>query len=105
MSLVTRNIQTAKGNKQDVVDVVQSLKKLSAIVMKPGSSSADRGKFMDSYQEQMNILIKASEEAKAKHEKIQSENRKLHSNMVKLLKRVEKLEARVDSSAASIPEF
>lgn len=103
MSLVKREIRTAKGNKHEVVDVIGSLKRLESLVMTPGSSTADKAKFMQCYQEQMEILIKASEEAKAKSEKIQSENRKLHSNMVKLLKRIEKLEA--GSSAASIPEF
>ena len=103
MSLVKREIRTAKGDKHEVNDVIGSLKKLERLVMAPGSSTADKSMFMDSFQEQINILIKSSEEAKAKSEKIQSENRKLHSNMVKLLKRIEKLEA--GSSAASIPEF
>lgn len=59
--------------------------------------------FLGMYWEQMNILIKSSEEAKQRLEKLHQENRTMNTNMLKLLKRIEKLET--GSSAASIPDF
>ena len=61
--------------------------------------------FLDLYWQQMNILIKASEETKQKMEKLHAENRTMNANMIKLLRRVETLENKVESSNASIPEF
>jgi hypothetical protein len=61
--------------------------------------------FLGMYWEQMNILIKSSEETKQRMEKLHQENRTINTNMVKLLRRVEALENKVESSSASIPEF
>ena len=61
--------------------------------------------FLELYCEQMNILIKASEETKQNVEKLHCENRTMNGNMVKLLRRVETLETKVESSSNSIPEF
>lgn len=61
--------------------------------------------FLDLYWQQMNILIKASEETKQKMEKLHTENRTINTNMVKLLRRVEVLESKMESTNASIPEF
>ena len=61
--------------------------------------------FLGMYWEQMNILIKSSEEARQRLEKLHTENRTMNTNMVKLLRRVETLENKVESTNASIPEF
>ena len=64
-----------------------------------------KDKFLELYCEQMNILIKASEETKQNVEKLHSENRTMNGNMIKLLRRVETLETKVESTNNSIPEF
>lgn len=61
--------------------------------------------FLGMYWEQMNILIKSSEETKQRMEKLHQENRTMNTNMVKLLRRVETLETKVEATNSSIPEF
>jgi predicted RNase H-like nuclease (RuvC/YqgF family) len=88
------------------VEVVEQAKKKPEPKENKEAKENDKSKnFLGMYWEQMNILIKSSEETKQRLEKLHTENRTMNTNMVKLLKRVEMLESRVESSSASIPEF
>ena len=86
--------------------VVKQAKKKPEPEQKKEAKENDKSKnFLGMYWEQMNILIKSSEEAKQRLEKLHQENRTMNTNMVKLLRRVELLENKVESSSNSIPEF
>jgi predicted nucleic acid-binding Zn-ribbon protein len=105
-NLIFKNVENVKGEKKDVIDANETLKKLCEALNNMGSVKAGTvnpaqiaGIIADSQKKTQEIA-----NLKTQISKVNNDNRKLSNNLVKLLKRVEKLE-KDDSTSASIPEF
>jgi len=105
-NIIFKSVENVKGEKKNVIDANETLKKLCEALNNMGSVKTGTvnpaqiaGIIADSQKKTQEIAG-----LKAQLSKLNNDNRKLSSNLIKILKRVEKLE-KDDSTSASIPEF